>query len=140
MSQKFDFLKLRKRNYSGTTITNTSTQSQSILSSPITSSDAKKAKYQCGKCDKILSTLSGFRNHLRRTHDGEKPFKCDRCDLSYKHASGLCLHRRSIHGDTNELECTKCLKAFNCRGNLKRHLLTHVNSVEREEIWKQNYV
>jgi uncharacterized Zn-finger protein len=140
MSQKFDLSTLRKRNYSGTTITNTSTQSQSILSSPISSSNTKKAKYQCGKCDKILSTLSGFRNHLRRTHDGEKPFKCDRCDLSYKHASGLCLHRRSIHGDTNELECTKCLKAFNCRGNLKRHLLTHVNPEELEEIWKQNYV
>jgi hypothetical protein len=140
MSQKFDLSTLRKRNYSGTTITNTSTQSQSILSSPISSSNTKKAKYQCGKCDKILSTLSGFRNHLRRTHDGENPFKCDKCDLSYKHASGLCLHRRSIHGDTNELECTKCLKAFNCRGNLKRHLLTHVNPEELEEIWKQNYV
>uniref|UniRef100_A0AC34FYG3 C2H2-type domain-containing protein n=1 Tax=Panagrolaimus sp. ES5 TaxID=591445 RepID=A0AC34FYG3_9BILA len=136
----FDFSKLRKRkclDVSDPSLTqSSSSQSQGSTSSLC----AQKACFQCGTCNKILYTLSGFRNHLRRTHAVTNVYKCDICDKAFKHASGLCLHRNSFHKN-EPLECVVCFKTFNSRGNMKRHLQIHTQSADEvDEYWKKNYV
>ena len=50
-------------------------------------------QYSCHLCDKIFYTSHGLEVHLRRSHNGIRPFACDICDKTFGHEISLSQHK-----------------------------------------------
>ena len=49
--------------------------------------------YSCHKCEKIFYTPNGLEVHVRRTHNGSRPFACEICNKTFGHEISLSQHR-----------------------------------------------
>lgn len=80
-----------------------------------------------------------MKKHLMITHGSERLFKCSQCPKTFKHSQNLTTHKK-CHDENAKIACLCCDKKFTTRGNLKKHLRTHVSSVEQlEEMWISQY-
>ena len=76
--------------------------------------------YNCGKCDKKLTTNAGLRHHVNSMHIG-KLFRCEFCESIFKSRSHLNRHINAIHSNMEQISCEKCNKTILGRENLKAH-------------------
>ena len=79
-----------------------------------------KRKYTCELCGSIVTTLVGYRQHLKR-HEGLKNFVCRHCGRKFGTA-GHCKNHEKIHTGEKEFMCPICAKLFNNQGSLYNHL------------------
>lgn len=89
--------------------------------------------WKCQHCDKTFTQQSACTVH-ERTHTNEKPLECPICFKRFSESSNLTKHRKT-HGERGAHVCTvaKCGKSFHRYDQLKRHLLTHLNSIKTED-------
>jgi len=80
--------------------------------------------YSCVKCDKIFYTAHGLEVHVRRSHNGSRPFACELCNKTFGHEISLSQHR-AIHSTEKVFECKQCGKCFKRSSTLSTHLLIH---------------
>ncbi|XP_066260460.1 zinc finger protein 420-like [Euwallacea similis] len=86
--------------------------------------------YECKECNKILTTYTGLKVHLRR-HTGADLAKCKHCDKSFTKKSHLNRHLRShgifstknkIKGDKKTRECEFCDRKFKYKKSFVHHM------------------
>ena len=58
---------------------------------------------------------------------GEKA-QCPKCKKTFTQKYNLLRHLKTIHSDYKPYVCDICQRAFNRKGNMEAHRLTHVNS------------
>ncbi|KAK6195803.1 hypothetical protein SNE40_001158 [Patella caerulea] len=80
--------------------------------------------YECAQCDKLFSTPHGLEVHVRRSHNGMRPFACDVCNKTFGHAVSLDQHR-VVHTQERNFSCSQCGKTFKRSSTLSTHLLIH---------------
>lgn len=91
-----------------------------------------KVEKVCPICDrKFDTTQQKFDYHLK-THESVKKYKCDfeGCDKSFMQHHHLENHK-TTHTGIRKFLCFKCGKDFRQDCNLKAHLRTHENDVDR---------
>ena len=48
-----------------------------------------KDTFECTTCRKLFTTPHGLEVHVRRSHDGKRPYGCDICGKTFGHAVSL---------------------------------------------------
>ena len=115
--------------------------------------NAKKGAVQCPKCDKIVTSSSNLKNHMKWIHDlvrdrhmcdmccktfsiskdlknhqmvhtGEKNFPCHICGKRYQTKYYLICHTR-IHTGEKPFSCEECGKSFSDRSSFNDHSKRH---------------
>ncbi|KAH1003741.1 hypothetical protein HUJ04_003611 [Dendroctonus ponderosae] len=76
--------------------------------------------YSCKICQKEISTLSSFKDHMR-SHTGERPFICEQCGKGFHSKKHLKAHV-VVHTGERPFGCKVCLKMFSQRGTLSGHM------------------
>ncbi|XP_019757245.1 zinc finger protein 91 isoform X3 [Dendroctonus ponderosae] len=86
--------------------------------------------YECKECNKILTTYSGLKVHLRR-HTGSDLSKCKHCDKSFTkkshlnrhlHSHGIVSGKSKIKGDKKIRECEFCDRKFKYKKSFVHHM------------------
>lgn len=80
--------------------------------------------YECTSCHKFFTTPHGLEVHVRRSHNGQRPFACDVCNKTFGHSVSLAQHR-TVHNQERTFECKECGKRFKRSSTLSTHLLIH---------------
>lgn len=80
--------------------------------------------YACTACNKKFTTAHGLEVHVRRSHNGRRPFECDICQKTFGHAVSLSQHR-AVHSQDKSFSCKQCGKCFKRSSTLSTHLLIH---------------
>jgi growth factor independent 1 len=89
--------------------------------SPISSPNGK---FACLSCSKKFTTAHGLEVHVRRAHNGRRPYECDICQRTFGHAVSLNQHR-AVHSQEKSFSCKQCGKTFKRSSTLSTHLLIH---------------
>ncbi len=84
----------------------------------------KLGSYECASCKKLFSTPHGLEVHVRRSHNGDRPYACDICSKTFGHAVSLSQHR-AVHNQEKSFTCKQCGKSFKRSSTLSTHLLIH---------------
>ena len=112
-------------------------RAEQVITSFIQAGEAQS--YSCHKCDKIFYTSHGLEVHVRRSHNGSRPFACELCNKTFGHEISLSQHRyiswvseifwislfRALHITEKVFECKQCGKCFKRSSTLSTHLLIH---------------
>ena len=77
----------------GTTIESKPTKEKEVISRKITSVGSK---FQCPKCDKLISHMGSLTRHIQSVHEGVK-YACNQCDHQATQQSNLARHIQSVH-------------------------------------------
>ena len=80
--------------------------------------------FGCTGCNKKFTTAHGLEVHVRRSHNGRRPFECDVCQKTFGHAVSLSQHR-TVHNQEKSFSCKQCGKSFKRSSTLSTHLLIH---------------
>uniref|UniRef100_A0A8C4S6Y9 Growth factor independent 1B transcriptional repressor n=1 Tax=Erpetoichthys calabaricus TaxID=27687 RepID=A0A8C4S6Y9_ERPCA len=80
--------------------------------------------YHCITCSKMFSTPHGLEVHVRRSHNGSRPFSCSICRKTFGHTVSLEQHM-NVHSQERSFECKMCGKTFKRSSTLSTHLLIH---------------
>ncbi|XP_012675687.2 growth factor independent 1A transcription repressor a [Clupea harengus] len=83
-----------------------------------------KSSFMCINCKKVFSTPHGLEVHVRRSHNGTRPFGCGICGKTFGHAVSLEQHK-PLHSLERSFTCTICGKSFKRSSTLSTHLLIH---------------
>ena len=75
-------------------------------------------------CEFSSITTLQLKDHMMRTHTGEKPFKCNQCNYACAQSGDLQKHMRT-HSGEKPFQCNQCSKAFTQKRNLAKHLKIH---------------
>ena len=78
--------------------------------------------FNCDKCEKNFKSKNNLGEHLKRTHEGKKPYYCPICDRSYDGK----VHQQ-VHSGLKPYKCKICSLAFAMPGNMRRHVNVHSN-------------
>ncbi len=82
--------------------------------------------FKCNVCLESFRTKGNLRNH-GVIHTGEKLFKCPNCPKMYAWQKSLDYHMKTQHSETQEtFACDICDRVCLTKGNLKKHLETHL--------------
>jgi len=78
--------------------------------------------FQCDKCNKVLTTNSVLKQHIKMVHDKIKDVKCDKCQYACSTNGDLKRHIKQVHDKIKNIKCSKCeyMCSYNCE--LKRHI------------------
>lgn len=88
------------------------------VSSPAHEEDKRTLCPLCGTATKDI------RQHLKRTHNDERPFSCSECGFKAKTATNLTTHM-IIHDPIKRVTCSLCQYKCRTKDQLKRHLVKH---------------
>ena len=77
-------------------------------------------KWQCIKCNRIITTRSGLVSHYNK-HIGIKKFNCQYCNRKFGNRTSLVRHER-IHTGSRPFKCHICQKAFTQKYQRKLHI------------------
>lgn len=83
--------------------------------------------YQCKVCKKHYLSVDKFEIHVKRNHNGYKPFQCKFCPQSFVMNTLLIKHEKLEHcsnttrSTSKRLECQFCDRIFASRGGLEWH-------------------
>ena len=66
-------------------------RAEQVMTSFIQAGEAQS--YSCHKCDKVFYTPHGLEVHVRRSHNGSRPFACELCNKTFGHEISLNQHR-----------------------------------------------
>lgn len=99
--------------------------------------DSKNTKYNCTKCNKILSSSRSLKRHVKSFHDDEDKKKikpeprtdeetiitCSECNANFATRDECQIHKL-VH--KTSFECDVCSKTFRTRFRLKVHYVMHM--------------
>lgn len=89
---------------------------------PIADMDTRPAR-RCTVCDQQFRTKSQHLLHMRRMHNGERPFQCDICGDRFVVKLQLTAHM-SKHSGVMPYACDQCDKRFPWPSSLSKHQQT----------------
>jgi len=78
--------------------------------------------FQCDKCNKVFTTKSDLKRHIKHVHDKIKDIKCDKCEYTCSTNTRLKLHIKSVHEKIKDFKCDKCHYMCSTNGDLKQHI------------------
>ena len=81
----------------------------------------EKAQFPCDQCDKLFSTPSARRSHIKVVHLGIKPHRCHICSRKFAEKKKMRNHIKTVHEGIKDYKCELCDKAFTQLHNLKIH-------------------
>ncbi|XP_013163283.1 PREDICTED: zinc finger protein 93-like [Papilio xuthus] len=86
-------------------------------------------RYQCELCPRLFNANIYLKMHMDEKHFGINVHKisCKFCDKMFKSNSTLNMHIRTIHGRQYECECAICGTICKDKGNLRAHMMCHVD-------------
>ena len=102
---------------------------------------AKKHKlegnFECpiDNCDEKFNNMGKLKRHQQKAHSGDNPpkhkiYPCHNCDKSFKTRADLKRHVTFVHEKPEKnITCLLCPQMFNSDRHLKRHSLTHSNTI-----------
>ena len=76
---------------------------------------------KCPFCEKIFTTLTSYKEHLKSKHENSTPYKCTQCHRSYGTKARLKTHQRNMH---QRIKCDECMQEICNTFILKRHKAT----------------
>ncbi|KAL1378585.1 hypothetical protein pipiens_015493 [Culex pipiens pipiens] len=85
--------------------------------------------FSCSQCSLKFTTADRLQRHMY-THTGEKPYKCELCPQAYAQTNDLVKHVARSHGDGNPYLCDLCDEGFKLMTDLRQHYRVHVQSTE----------
>lgn len=80
--------------------------------------------FKCDQCDKKYTRNSRLTSHIKKIHDGIKPFSCGTCKKRFGRRDHLRRHEKT-HGERKTYDCEKCVKKFVSKQALQLHRATH---------------
>ncbi len=83
-----------------------------------------KDHFECNICRKLFGTSHGLEVHVRRAHNGQRPFSCTMCQKTFGLAISLS-HHQTVHIQERSFSCKQCGKTFRRSSTLSTHLLIH---------------
>lgn len=75
-------------------------------------------------CPLCGTATKDIRQHLKRTHNDDRPFLCSQCGFKAKTATNLSTHM-IIHDPVKRVTCALCQYKCRTKDQLKRHLVKH---------------
>lgn len=86
------------------------------------------SNFECKHCEAKYNRLNNMRRHLKEKHlESKKELPCRYCPQTFHMQSLLLTHLRSVHNSlTFRYTCDICGKDFPSKGNIRRHILTHL--------------
>ncbi|XP_039438272.1 zinc finger protein 883-like [Culex pipiens pallens] len=85
--------------------------------------------FSCSQCSLKFTTADRLQRHMY-THTGEKPYTCELCPQAYAQTNDLVKHVARAHGDGNPYLCDLCDEGFKLMTDLRQHYRVHVQSTE----------
>lgn len=87
--------------------------------------------FECDHCNRTFNRKCSLRRHMYM-HLGIKPFHCPHCPQQFRSLYNVQVHVDRYHKATEDnpelFICNFCDKPFLLKENLKKHLVTHVDS------------
>ncbi|KAI8737930.1 gastrula zinc finger protein XlCGF58.1 [Biomphalaria glabrata] len=80
-------------------------------------------------CPLCGTATKDIRQHLRRTHNEDRPFLCTQCGFKAKTATHLNNHM-VIHDPVKRVQCDLCSYKCRTKDQLKKHLVKHSSEKE----------
>ena len=90
----------------------------------------RKKKYSCDICDKISTSSSNLRNHIKAIHEGVN-FECKSCPKIFATAGILRNHTKIVHEGIELFKCDICDKSCSNKQNLQTHITKHIKNIYR---------
>ena len=107
---------------------------------PITP-ESKPKKSPCQYCDKVLSTVSARKKHVREKHPDKlsRALKCDTCNDIFVTSSSLKHHQTLYHGDTPYRRTKKLCNICGSEvSSMKKHLKSHLLDEHKKQHAEKN--
>jgi len=89
----------------------------------------KERRFACDVCNKMFFKKSHRDRHEILKHLKEKSFACELCDMKFFRMETLTVHHRK-HTGNKPHQCEKCDNSFVTKGNLQRHMDSHLESIK----------
>ena len=90
---------------------------------------------KCPFCEKVFTTLTSYKEHLKVKHENSTPYKCSQCHRSYGTKARLKTHQRNMH---QRIKCDECLQEICNTFILKRHKAT-VHGTKPTNVYQCEY-
>ncbi|KAJ8664284.1 hypothetical protein QAD02_005946 [Eretmocerus hayati] len=74
----------------------------------------------CEQCGKIFNYYNNLVVHIRRIHEGKRPFPCDHCEKCFKTKQSLVRHNY-VHSGEKPYPCNICGQRFGHPGSRRQH-------------------
>jgi len=79
---------------------------------------------QCKKCDKVFSSSSNFRRHVKALHLMVMKYACEHCGKKFRARSNMVRHVEDVHMGLRQHQCKICELSYPRKFDLQRHLKT----------------
>ncbi|XP_063632053.1 oocyte zinc finger protein XlCOF6-like isoform X21 [Cydia splendana] len=76
---------------------------------------------KCSYCDTQFPTMTRLNSHIARIHTGERAFGCDVCDMTFSDKAALKRHMVT-HNDSMKMACPVCQSLFTRRYRMNLHI------------------
>ena len=93
----------------------------------------KNKTWKCSACgDKVWTTRSGYRMHMRKEHEGEtKKFQCHECGKEFYQSHMLEDHVKIVHENVKPYKCEQCDKAWGYKSSYDAHVEKYHATVKK---------
>ena len=84
----------------------------------------KSKGFKCPNCEKELISRQNLENHMRKFHNGKKPYNCSVCGKGFDNEKTVESHIKYVH-EEGPFQCSICDKIFECNKDLRVHNKVH---------------